>query len=140
MVSPTITLTSPGFSDGSTNTLTTAGATFATGEGAGEGDTASGVAADAEVSGHQVADDTGLSPGEVDRAARELRDEGLIDPYFEGGGGFSVMAVSGDARRIVGAWPTAETFAYKLLEAVERGLRAATTTVSGAGGRSSETG
>lgn len=81
-----------------------------------------------QVTSEEVVQDTGLSELEVDRAARDLRDEGLIAPYFEGGGGFVVMGgPMGDARRLVGAWPSPETFADRLMEAVERGMEDAST-------------
>lgn len=81
-----------------------------------------------QVTSNEVVDDTGLSEVEVERAARDLDAEGLVDVYFYGGGGWMVLGnVSGEARRLVGAWPSAALLADRLVDAVERGMETAET-------------
>lgn len=69
---------------------------------------------------HDIAQQTGLSDDDVYRAARALDDAGLIElrlvmPSTHG----RVMAVSGQARQIVGSWPNEETYVDRLLAAVD---------------------
>lgn len=75
----------------------------------------------------ELVEPTGLEHRLIDRAGQALRDAGLIDAMFIDSEGFTVTRISGEARRAVGSWPTAETFADRLLAAIEQGLANATT-------------
>lgn len=79
-----------------------------------------------DVHGSHIADDTELTQDVVDRTARELRSMGYLDVRFSSEG-FWVEELSIEARRIAGAWPTPESFAERLIAAVEQGLAAAKT-------------
>jgi hypothetical protein len=74
-----------------------------------------------------IVDDTGLDVSLVERRARDLRAAGWFGAYFEGGGEFSVNEISEAARRTVGAWPSPERAADRLLAAVERAIEQAAT-------------
>ncbi|MFF4548611.1 hypothetical protein ACFY1J_30995 [Streptomyces sp. NPDC001406] len=66
---------------------------------------------------------TNLEVVEVRKAALALQSDGLIDLRMYAGGPetWDVRGVSGEARRLVGQWPTAEQF----VDQVVRGLQAA---------------
>lgn len=82
---------------------------------------------DGAANSEQVVDDTGLSDSIVDRSGRELRDAGFVELYFEGGGGFFVMAVTEKGRREVGAWPSPESLTDQIFAAVEERVEHADT-------------
>jgi hypothetical protein len=79
----------------------------------------------------RAAEDTGLTPDEVLDAAHALSEAGyvVLGGGFAGvdSGGFFATAVSADARREVGAWPTADNLAQRLLDSIQAQADDATT-------------
>lgn len=68
-----------------------------------------------------IAADTGLDDNALERSARALEQAGYLPQvWWDGGGGWDIPDVSERARREVGAWPTAEVLATRLLDALER--------------------
>ncbi|MFF8406922.1 hypothetical protein ACF06P_35505 [Streptomyces sp. NPDC015684] len=68
-----------------------------------------------------IAEVTGLEVIEVGRAALALQSAGLIDLRMSSGGHgtWHVPAVSGEARRLVGQWPTPEQFVNQVAERLQ---------------------
>jgi N-acetylmuramic acid 6-phosphate (MurNAc-6-P) etherase len=67
-----------------------------------------------------VADATGLTEAEVDRAAANLRRAGLVRAQFAAGGHVMFFQdFAGQALELVGAWPTPETALDRMLAALE---------------------
>lgn len=69
-----------------------------------------------------VAERTGLPVAEVVTAARALADADLIEIRWimgNAGAGSRINRVSGQARQLTGAWPSAEGYADRLIEAVD---------------------
>jgi hypothetical protein len=75
----------------------------------------------------EVSKATGLSEGDVLLALQALEADDLIEVRWlaKNAGIARVAGVSGNARRIVGAWPSPEQYADRLLEALEEQARSA---------------
>jgi DNA-binding MarR family transcriptional regulator len=84
-------------------------------------------AAFAHPSAHELAERTGLELDQVLTALRALEQAGLIAVTFTMGGGRNshVDAISGEARQLVGAWPSAGAIASRLVAELERRADAA---------------
>lgn len=67
----------------------------------------------------QVAEDLSLNDDDVQRAIRALEGEGLIRRHENPGLFGRVVGMSGEARRLVGLWPTAETALDRMIAALE---------------------
>lgn len=72
-------------------------------------------------SAHELVDRTGLDLAQVLTALRALEQAGLVGVTFAMGGGGSshVDEVSGPARQLVGAWPSPESIAERLVAELE---------------------
>lgn len=70
-----------------------------------------------------IATDTGLEIDEVVRATYALEDAGLIEMAQRslggGGGNWRMCSLSGEARQIVGQWPTPENLADRIVAALQ---------------------
>jgi hypothetical protein len=67
-----------------------------------------------------IADATGLTRAEVDRAAANLRRAGLVRAQFAAGGQVVFFQnFDGRALELVGAWPTPETALERIIAALE---------------------
>jgi DNA-binding PadR family transcriptional regulator len=74
-----------------------------------------------------IQSDTGLDDSTLDRSIRALQEDGYCETYFEGGGNFGVMSITGRARRTVGAWPSPESLVERLTTALRQQLADAPT-------------
>lgn len=69
---------------------------------------------------HEISDATGLDDDTVFRAVRVLADDGLVDVAWRiPPRGSRVTQISGEARRLVGLWPTTETALDRIIDALE---------------------
>lgn len=69
-----------------------------------------------------ISERTGIPVEDVGRAAQALKSDGLINLQYVGGsnvGGWFVREVSGNARRLVGQWPTAEQFVDEVAQRLQ---------------------
>jgi hypothetical protein len=74
-----------------------------------------------DVRPEEIERESGLTNAQVNRAAVALHDDGLIEMTSAGPGELLwVTKVSGEARRMVGAWPTAESGVDRLVAALEQ--------------------
>lgn len=67
-----------------------------------------------------VANETGLTEQDVERAGTALRDAGLVQ--VQGAAELNVIffhGISAEARRVAGSWPTSETATERLIAALE---------------------
>ena len=70
---------------------------------------------------HEIAAATGLSDEQVTHGLRALEAEGLITvKWLMGAGAARVPEISGDARRILGTWPTPATALDRMIAALEQ--------------------
>lgn len=68
----------------------------------------------------QLQEATGLDMDDVTRASRALQDAGLVDVTWTiPPPGSRVTRISGEARQLVGMWPTAETALERIVSALE---------------------
>ena len=78
----------------------------------------------------EIAADTGLDLDTVYVSARALRDDGLVNvSYVSRPTHNRIDAVSGRARQLVGAWPSGESGADRLIALLEREIANAPTDV-----------
>jgi DNA-binding transcriptional ArsR family regulator len=65
---------------------------------------------------------TGLSEDQVRAAGAALEQARLVELLHEGGGDFTFWAITPEARRLTGVWPTAEIAADRLIAAIEAAI------------------
>lgn len=82
--------------------------------------------ADGHVTAQQVLEDTGLDWHIVGRRVRVLRGR-WIDADMDPGDGFTIFGISDEARTTLGAWPSPERAADRLLAAVQEAIEQAAT-------------
>ncbi|MFI6249029.1 hypothetical protein [Streptomyces sp. NPDC051016] len=75
-----------------------------------------------------ISERTGIAVDDVGRAAQALKSDGLIELRTSVGecGSWDVLGVSGDARRLVGQWPTAEQFVDAVAQQLQQAADAET--------------
>jgi hypothetical protein len=65
---------------------------------------------------------TGLSEAHVRAAATALQQARLVEVLHDGGGSFTFWAITPEARRLTGVWPTPEIAADRLIAAIEAAI------------------
>lgn len=70
---------------------------------------------------------TGLDRVTLRRSVKALSGAGYMSVHLSGDGRFTVLNIAAEARRQVGAWPSADSLVDRLLAEVERRLAAAST-------------